>query len=69
MDLSRLIGPAVGAGIGLLVARYLLKLGVGGTALLALAGGAVGNQFSGRHDAYGQRTDTRHDPFGQARFV
>jgi hypothetical protein len=69
MNLSRLIGPAAGAGIGAVIARYLLGLGIGGTALLALTGAAVGRQFSGTHNAYGQSVDTRHDMFGQPRFV
>lgn len=68
-DLSRLIGPVAGAGLGIVIARYLLGLGFGGTALLAIIGGAVGNSLAGSRDAYGQRIDTGHDMFGQARFV
>ena len=68
-ELSQLVGPAVGAGIGALIARYLLKMGAGGTALLAIAGAAIGGQFSGLRNAYGQKADPGHDMFGQVRFV
>jgi hypothetical protein len=68
-ELSRVVGGAVGAGIGALIARYLLKMGVGGTALLAIAGAAIGGQFSSLRNAYGQRSDPGHDMFGQPRFV
>lgn len=69
-DLSRLIGPAVGAGIGMLIAKYLLGLGIGGTALTALLGAGVGRQFwSGPRDAYGRSVNTHRDALGQSRFV
>ena len=68
-QLANVIGPALGAGIGVLIARYLLKLGIGGTAMLALIGGAAGAQFSGPRNTYGQRADTTQDVFGRPRYV
>lgn len=66
-DLSDLAGKlrtAIGAGVGLLVAKFLMKAGVGGMLLGALTGGFVGSrmvgpsilgnaQYSGKTDAYG----------------
>jgi hypothetical protein len=68
-QLANAIGPALGAGIGVLIARYLLKLGIGGTAMLALIGGAAGAQFGGTRNAYGQRANTAQDVFGRPRYV
>jgi hypothetical protein len=69
-ELAHLIGPAVGAGIGIIIARYLMRLGIGGTAIMALLGAGVGRQItSGPRDAYGHVINTRRDAFGQPRFV
>jgi hypothetical protein len=67
--LADVLRTAMGAGIGVLIARYLLKFGIGGTALLGIIGGAVGSQYFGNRNAYGQRMDTSSDPFGRARYV
>lgn len=68
-ELSHLIGGALGAGVGVLIARYLLHLGVGGSALMGIIGGAVGNQWATPRNAFGQGQDSSRDPFGQPRFV
>ena len=55
---------------GAAVARFLLHMGIGGTALLGIVGGAVGSQFGGSpRNAYGQRVNTEYDPFGHRHLV
>jgi len=69
-SLSRFIGPMAGAGVGIAVARFLLKLGIGGTALLAIVGATLGhNLTSGQSNAFGQRVSPMTDMFGQPRYV
>lgn len=57
-DLERLLSGASGAAIGMIVARYLLKLGLVGQLLFTLAGGALGgynnNLATGGKDMYGR---------------
>lgn len=69
-ELQHLIGTVSGAGVGLVIARFLLGLGIGGTALLSLVGAGVGRVMSGgSRNAFGRSVDTKRDLFGQARFV
>ena len=68
--LSEQVAGLVGAGVGAAVARFLLHMGIGGTALLGIVGGAVGSQFGGSpRNAYGQRVNTEYDPFGHRHLV
>ena len=69
-NLSRMIGPIAGAGVGVAIARYLLQMGIGGTALLGIIGAVVGNNMTrGQGNAFGQRVDTSRDVFGQRHYV
>lgn len=57
--LLSLVRGSVGAGVGYLIAKFLFRLGVGGTVIMSLLGGAVG-AGSGSHrnqdtDAMGRR--------------
>jgi hypothetical protein len=63
-ELADLLRTAAGAGVGLLVAKFLMKAGLGGMLLGALTGGFVGarmggpsmlgnSSYSGKTDAYG----------------
>lgn len=61
-DLAKLIRTAVGAGVGALVAKYLLRLGLGGTILGALVGGYTGSRFGGSKSI-------ERDLFGNARLL
>ena len=69
-ELSRLIGPIVGAGVGAAIARYLLQMGIGGTGLLSIIGAVVGHSMtSSPMNAFGQHTDASRDMFGQRRYI
>jgi hypothetical protein len=69
-ELSRMIGPVAGAGVGMAVARYLLQMGIGGTALLGIIGAAIGSGLSrGPLNAFGQHADASLDMFGQHRYI
>lgn len=68
--LSDSLRGTMGAGAGALIARYLFKLGLGGQALLAMVGGAVGSSFGGLpRNATGQRVNTHYDSLGRQRLV
>jgi hypothetical protein len=68
--LTQMLRTGVGASVGLLIARYLLRLGFTGSLLLALAGGALGSRM-GRSpaNAFGDRPDREFNPFGQRRLL
>lgn len=67
--LARLIAATAGAGAAAIVARFLLRLGIGGTALAAIAGAAAGSMFSAPPvNAGGQRYLGGSDFFGNPRF-
>jgi len=53
MALIWLLSSTFGAGIGLIVAKYLLNLGFTGTTLMAIAGAVAGNSLFG-DDKYGR---------------
>jgi hypothetical protein len=66
--LSMLRGAA-GAGVGALIAKHLLGMGLGGQILLGLVGGKLGSNFgTGRkfsNNALGERTNPGYNAFGQ----
>ena len=67
-ELVSLIKLAAGAGIGMLISRYLMGLGLIGTGIGGLLGGIVGSGLLGpSRNAIGQAQDRRRDIFGQAR--
>lgn len=69
-SLSTAVRSASGAGIGYLVARFLLGLGFTGRVLMSLAGAYSGFMSGGNPtNAHGQAVDTRQDVFGRARRV
>ncbi len=68
--LSEALRGTAGAGAGALIARYLFKLGMGGQALMALVGGAMGSAMGGSpRNAFGQRVNTHYDSMGRQRLV
>lgn len=68
-QLAGLLRTAAGAGVGVLIARYLLRLGFVGTVLSALVGGYAASRFGGTKNFYGQPADTQSDLFGRSRHV
>lgn len=60
-ELAKLLRAAGGAAIGALVAKYMLRLGLTGTVLSAILGGAIGS-------AWGNKSIDR-DVFGNARLI
>jgi len=71
-EVSQLVGllrTAAGAGAGIIIARYLLRLGFVGSVLSALVGGYAASRFGGSRNFYGQTTETDTDLFGRPRHV
>ena len=68
-QLADLLRVSAGVGAGVLIARYLLRLGFVGTVLSALVGGYAASRFGGMRNFYGQTTDTKSDLFGRSRHV
>ena len=61
---------AMGAGAVYAIARYLMGMGVGTSALLGLLGGGMSAMMGGSPiNAFGQRVDTGRNIFGQSRAV
>lgn len=72
VDLKRALGTSFGASIGLLVSRYLMKMGIGGQVIATLAGGVIGNTLSGRRDEkdrFGNTINRSTDMYGRSRFI
>lgn len=54
-ELASILRTAFGGGLGILIAKYLLGMNLGGSILMALVGGALGSRSSGRsRNAFGQ---------------
>jgi len=60
-ELAKLLRTITGAGVGALIAKYLLKLGLGGTILSSILGGVVGSRLGGK--------SIDRDVFGNARLI
>ena len=60
-ELAKLLRTITGAGVGLVIAKYLLKLGLGGTILSTIIGGAIGSRMGGK--------SLSRDVFGNARLI
>lgn len=69
-QLSDMLRGSSAATSGFLVAKYLFKLGVGGSALAAILSGAAGVMTGGNpRNAFGQRVNTHYDALGRQRLV
>lgn len=58
-ELARILRTITGAGVGALVAKFLFRLGIGGTILGSILGGVVGSRHGGNA--------IKRDVFGNAR--
>lgn len=67
-DLAGLLRASAGAGVGVLVARYLLRLGLVGTSIFALLGAGLAFGLGRKNrNAFGERADSNKDPLGRPR--
>lgn len=69
-QLSDMLRNTSAATSGFLIAKYMFKCGLGGSALAALVSGVAGAITGGNpRNAFGQRVDTHYDALGRQRLV
>lgn len=72
MTLADLLRTAAGGAIGYIIARFLMRFGGIGTAVMTGLGGLIGASTGGRklpRNMFGLEVDTSRDLFGQRRLV
>jgi hypothetical protein len=63
-ELANVLRTAIGAGVGVLVAKFLMKAGVGGMLMGALTGGFVGARLGGPSILGTERHSAKTDAYG-----
>jgi hypothetical protein len=63
-ELASLLRTSIGAGAGMLIAKFLMQAGVGGMLIGALTGGFIGNRLSGPSILGTERHSDKTDAYG-----